>query len=301
MTVSKLMPIKSTMLCWFTVLIYTTIAQKKLSIDGLELNVVIIGNIGVTDDESDVKRDVVGIIKDMHNIHPYQLGINLGNSIRPHGSDVNDFQKLDDVFSSTFPSDIFGFDFLTILGENDHDGDFDTQIQYHYQKDERFYLPKRNYVYDVTLSDGTSIRFMCIDSTPIYETEMINFHHVFLIMHHNVVNGCGQHKAFPHDEHFMRLVTHDSLSAIITAHDYNMQMFDRYLNRPPVFTVGNSAHAGPIPVISANHICCISPESGGFGKLLIKKESASFSFISGNGHMLALVEIAKGKNHGSSK
>ncbi|KII64790.1 hypothetical protein RF11_03395 [Thelohanellus kitauei] len=162
MTVSKLMPIKSTMLCWFTVLIYTTIAQKKLSIDGLELNVVIIGNIGVTDDESDVKRDVVGIIKDMHNIHPYQLGINLGNSIRPHGSDVNDFQKLDDVFSSTFPSDIFGFDFLTILGENDHDGDFDTQIQ------EITSMVCLLIDKDVTLSDGTSIRFMCIDSTPLF-------------------------------------------------------------------------------------------------------------------------------------
>ncbi|KII72193.1 hypothetical protein RF11_04173 [Thelohanellus kitauei] len=154
-------------------------ALKKISVDVTELDVVVIGNIGVSESDSGVKRGVVESIKRFNGVVPFHLGINLGNNVLPHGLQTADFQKLDDFFSSSFSSSLFPIDFLTILGEHDHEGDIDKQIQYHYQKDQRFYLPGRNYVYgyesndiEVTLSDGISIRFLCVDSTPLYESTL---------------------------------------------------------------------------------------------------------------------------------
>ncbi|KII71185.1 hypothetical protein RF11_09206 [Thelohanellus kitauei] len=129
--------------CFLFVVVFNVHAQ--LYIDGVELNVVIVGNIGVPEKESTVKRTAVDTIKKMHQQRPFHLGINPGNNVYPHGSKVNDFETLDKIFRSSFHASSFNFDFLTVLGNTDHDGDIDTQIQYHHQKDSRFYLPKRNY------------------------------------------------------------------------------------------------------------------------------------------------------------
>ncbi|KII67316.1 hypothetical protein RF11_03407 [Thelohanellus kitauei] len=166
-------------LLYFSALLCIIETQKQITLKGNQLNVVVIGNFGVSTNDSPVKKAVIDAILNMHQIAPFQLGLNLGNNVLPHGSTVNDFERLDEVFSSVFPLDVIDFDFLTVIGEHDHEGDFDTQIEYHKHRDDRFFLPKRNYVYgsfsndsDVMLSDDTSIRFMCIDSTPLYQPGM---------------------------------------------------------------------------------------------------------------------------------
>ncbi|KII61293.1 hypothetical protein RF11_08471 [Thelohanellus kitauei] len=244
MRVTKLIPPQSAILIFLALCFVTTHNQKQIYVDSVQLNVVMVGNIGVSQDESSIKKDVLDTIKKIHEYQPFHLGINPGNNVYPQGSQVNDFQKLNEVFTTEFPSDIYQFDFLTVLGKNDHDGDFETQIQYHHLVDTRFYLPKRNYVYDVTLNDGTQIRFMCIDSTSIYEPGMMTpddrliqlqnfndvldnsrqFDHVFLILNHNVVNGCGSDVEIPNDQPFYKIVLHDALTAILTGYDYYMQV-----------------------------------------------------------------------------
>ncbi|KII64799.1 hypothetical protein RF11_03404 [Thelohanellus kitauei] len=133
---------------WLLIISVSNIyAQKQKYVDVEELNVVVVGNIGVSEYDSGVKIWVGNSIKKLNAEKPFQLGINLGNNFLPYGSRTNDFKKLDEVFTSTFPSSLFPFDFLTVLGNEDHKSNFYTLIQYHFQKDERFYLPKRNYVY----------------------------------------------------------------------------------------------------------------------------------------------------------
>ncbi|KII64784.1 hypothetical protein RF11_03389 [Thelohanellus kitauei] len=235
---------KSKEICLFVLFVSIVHAQKQIFVDSNELNVMMIGNIGVSEDESVVKRGVVNTITRMHEYKPFHLGVNTGNNVLPAGSIVNDFQKLNEVFGISFPSNIFRFDFLTVLGSNDHKGDFDTKIKYHHSIDKRFYLPKRNYVYDVTLSDGTSIRFMCIDSVAIYEPGMMthedrliqinnfidvldqssHFDYVFIVMHSKVANGCGRDTDIPNDPTFIKFITYDYITAILTGHDYNMQV-----------------------------------------------------------------------------
>ncbi|KII61290.1 hypothetical protein RF11_08468 [Thelohanellus kitauei] len=111
------------------------------------MNVVVVGNIGLTENESPIKKLIANRIALSHYCVPFQLGINLGNTVLPNGCPKNDFQKLQERFSFSFPSNIFTFDILSIIGPRDHDGDFETEINYHRKVHPQFYLPKRNYVY----------------------------------------------------------------------------------------------------------------------------------------------------------
>ncbi|KII67317.1 hypothetical protein RF11_03408 [Thelohanellus kitauei] len=167
---------KSVIWCFLCLFLFQSLAQKQLEIKDTKLRVVVVGDIGVSETISEVKTRVVATIRREHERLPFKLGINLGGNVYPSGSQKGDINSLDEVFSSSFPREIFSFDFLTVLGPVDYKGDLETQFNFH-QLEERFHLPAKNYFYgcsfnnkDVMLSDGTSIRFVCIDSTPIYQT-----------------------------------------------------------------------------------------------------------------------------------
>ncbi|KII70431.1 hypothetical protein RF11_09694 [Thelohanellus kitauei] len=88
------------------------------------------------------------------------------------------FVNLNWIFSLSFPKSVFPFDFLTIPGLADHVGDIKTQRRYHLLV-ERLYMPEMNFFYglcrnykDVELKDGTWVRFVCIDSSPLYYHEL---------------------------------------------------------------------------------------------------------------------------------
>ncbi|KII62224.1 hypothetical protein RF11_13678 [Thelohanellus kitauei] len=154
--------------------VFSFYAQKNVDVDDVALNVVVIGDFGVMLSQSAVKQNVIRTIQLQNQDRPFQLGINLGGNQYPHGSQRGDVSKLIWMFGASFPSSMFQFDFLTVLGEVDHQGDIRTQIQYSVVE-ERFYMPHPNYHYglckydqDVKLVDNTRIRFVCIDSMPLY-------------------------------------------------------------------------------------------------------------------------------------
>ncbi|KII72432.1 hypothetical protein RF11_03386 [Thelohanellus kitauei] len=148
--------------------------QKRVLVDDLQLDVLVIGDMGVLETKSLIKAK-------QHEERPFQLGINLGGNQYPSGSMKDEVSVLYWFFSLVFPKFSFPFDFLTVLGKVDHDGDIDTQLNYYIRYDQRFFLPKRNYYYglylnetDVILRDGTSVRFVCIDSTVLYDPGLSN-------------------------------------------------------------------------------------------------------------------------------
>ncbi|KII74811.1 hypothetical protein RF11_04914 [Thelohanellus kitauei] len=172
MTVSELL--ESSRLCRFlALLIFIVHAQKRIFVDDNKLNVLVVGDIGVRASESAVKEGVVRailLIED-HQSRPFQLGINPGGNEYPHGSKKDELINLRWIFELSFPSSVFPFDFLTVPGQVDYEGDVLTQIRYH-QDQKRFYMPDRNFIYDVELRDGSLIRFVCIDSTPLFDPEL---------------------------------------------------------------------------------------------------------------------------------
>ncbi|KII71711.1 Tartrate-resistant acid phosphatase type 5 [Thelohanellus kitauei] len=309
MSTSKRIQAKLTMFCLLTIFVIR--AQKLKEVNDNEINVVVIGDAGLTESESQIKKMVVARIKEKHAQRPFQLGINLGDNVYENGSETDDFETLYQIFTESFPPHIFDFDFLTVLGNHDHMGDPDTQIKFHHGYDQRFYMPDNNYHYDVRLIDGTLIRFVCVDSMPLYDpnlatsTERQNqisflmdllddsggFDYVFLILHHNVVRGCGPHRRVPHDFLFLQLITHKYLTAILNGHNHNMQMFDRLWKRPPVFSVGNSARVNPAEVSETENGWCKSPATGGFAQLIISNQLATIRYFSGKGQLLVEEEL----------
>ncbi|KII71200.1 hypothetical protein RF11_09224 [Thelohanellus kitauei] len=293
MAVKNSMAAKSTFAYILALVFFMVKAPEPWIVDELQLNVVVIGDIGLRESDSVVKKTVVNAILLDHQAHPFHLGINLGGNVYPKGSTTGDFQTLNEIFALSFPSDVYRFNFLSTLGKVDHDGDVYTQLDY-FKQESRFHMPQRNFFYDVKLRDNTLIRFLVIDSTPLYdpdlsddfliivtplnrqlqleETERLlddssQFDYVFLIMNHNVVSGCGPHTYVPNDPPFNRVVFHRHLTAILTAYNHNMQvdsfnneMHGRLVIRPPVITVGNSAQTEEIQDSSAQHayICKIT-------------------------------------------
>ncbi|KII71271.1 Purple acid phosphatase 17 [Thelohanellus kitauei] len=313
MSTSKKIQAKSIIFCFLTIFVIR--GQKLRKINDDELNVVVIGDAGFPESESQIKRMVVSRIREKHAQRPFQLGIILGDNVYETGSEKDDFETLNQIFGISFPPHIFDFDFLTVLGNHDHMGDPDTQIRFHLEYDPRFYMPDRNYHYDVKLIDNTSIRFVCVDSTPLYDYRLITpenrstiirllielldnsreFDYVFLILHHNVLRGCGPHRRVPDDVHFTKLTTHKYLSAIINGHNHNMQMLGRIMIHPPVFTVGNSALADPVGASESENAWCRSPETGGFGQLIISNKLTKIRYFSGKGQLLVDAELDKGQ------
>ncbi|KII69544.1 hypothetical protein RF11_00424 [Thelohanellus kitauei] len=130
---------------WILCVVITR-AQKRLVLREPRLNVVVVGDIGVPESMSEVKRRVMETIRKEHDILPFNLGINLGANVYRSHSQKNDFDTLQDVFTSSFPPRLFKFDFLSVLGRVDYDCDLATQLQY-YQYDSRFHMPDRNFYY----------------------------------------------------------------------------------------------------------------------------------------------------------
>ncbi|KII71273.1 hypothetical protein RF11_08768 [Thelohanellus kitauei] len=328
MSIQEILYAKPSVKCFLALHLLFIEAQKKIVVEDLELNVVVIGDIGYPENKSEIKRMVVRAIRSQHAKRPFQLGLNQGDNVYNKGSVKNDFQTLHEIFGVSFPPDIYPFDFLTVVGNHDHKGDLDTQIEYHRQHEPRFYMPSRNYYYgkflddiDVVLMDGTSIRFVCVDSTPLYEfkpetaagvEERIlqtsgilrildnskTFDYLFMVLHHNVNDGCGPHRYVPDYDGLLNLITHKHLTAIINGHNHNMQvhsmnylMFYRCYTRPPIITIGNSARADPITAPKIYNAWCTSPEDGGFGQLIISNDFATFNFITGDGTILKSAKI----------
>ncbi|KII66724.1 hypothetical protein RF11_00388 [Thelohanellus kitauei] len=86
--------------------------------------------------------------------------------------------SIQEILLSHMDANIFAFDTLSVFGPHDKYHHFETKINYRRKFHLKFYLPKINrfngfYYNDkyVTLIDGKSIRFICIDSTHIYEPE----------------------------------------------------------------------------------------------------------------------------------
>ncbi|KII71187.1 hypothetical protein RF11_09208 [Thelohanellus kitauei] len=127
----------------FSVLIWVVYTQERAFVNEMELNVVVIGDIGIRAPESVVKQKVVRAIELQHQDRPFRLGINLVGNEYPDGSAKDEFVNLCWIFELSFPASMFPFDFLTVPGAVDYQGDVATQIKYHWQE-HRFYMPQKN-------------------------------------------------------------------------------------------------------------------------------------------------------------
>ncbi|KII68804.1 hypothetical protein RF11_09441 [Thelohanellus kitauei] len=113
------------------------------------LNVIVLGDFGLPEDSLGIKMDVVKSIKKKHKKNPFNLGLMLGDNVYPHGVRTEDHNMLFQRFTHSFPSKAFKFRFLAVLGNHDYEGDPKSQIQYHFEVDQRFYMPYRYYFYGI--------------------------------------------------------------------------------------------------------------------------------------------------------
>ncbi|KII60772.1 hypothetical protein RF11_15558 [Thelohanellus kitauei] len=123
MTVSNIRLVKSGVACFFQLLVLIVHTERKIKLNEDRLNVLMIGNIGLSESESYIKK---GLVDTERASQPFHLGVNPGNNVYPHGSTAKDFQKMWEVFGMSFPTNLFNFDFLTVLGPRDYDGDMYT-------------------------------------------------------------------------------------------------------------------------------------------------------------------------------
>ncbi|KII61292.1 hypothetical protein RF11_08470 [Thelohanellus kitauei] len=256
--------------CLCSLLLFIIHTQKTVVVDDTQLNVVVVGDIGLPERKSFIKTKVVRAICAQNEQVPFHLGINLGGNAYYNGLRKNEFAVLEWAISQSFPKAIFPFDFLTELGKVDYDGDVDTELNYYVRYDNRFYLPNKNYFYDVTLSDGTSIRFICIDSTQLYETNPLE----------------SDIRELQIQDTITLLDNSGFLTAIFNAYNHNMQWHSRWLIRPPVISVGNSALNDPVTASRTPNSWCLSPTDGGYGQLSVTKQFAIFKFIDSDGTIL---------------
>lgn len=91
--------------------------------------------------------------------------ISTGDNIYNRGVDsVNDPQwktKFEDIYSC----DALKLPWYAVLGNHDHRGNIQAQIQYH-TVNPRWNMPSRYYTFRQTASDGTAIDFFAIDTDP---------------------------------------------------------------------------------------------------------------------------------------
>ncbi|KII68803.1 hypothetical protein RF11_09440 [Thelohanellus kitauei] len=111
------------------------------------LNIVVLGDFGKTDLASEFKDYVVKSSKKKHKRNPFNLGLILGDNVYPRGVQKESHEMLRRIFTKCFPAKTFQFRFLAILGNHDYEGIPERQIRYHFEVDERFYMPYRYYIY----------------------------------------------------------------------------------------------------------------------------------------------------------
>ncbi|KII65511.1 hypothetical protein RF11_11127 [Thelohanellus kitauei] len=119
----------------------------EVKVDQNHLNIVILGDIGLSEAQSNIKKRIVKEIRKINNSTAFNLGMILGDNVYQHGLEEGKFKPLYEVFSGSFRRTEFDFNFLTILGNHDYEGSPATQIRYHYELDNRYYLPYRYYTY----------------------------------------------------------------------------------------------------------------------------------------------------------
>ncbi|KAF0987059.1 hypothetical protein HZS_6071 [Henneguya salminicola] len=148
-------------------------SMDVLEIDKNDLYVVVMGDFGYSETESEIKRNIVREIKKLNNARKFDVGLILGDNSYPLGVKTGDFGRMEEVFSSSFSNDEFNISFFSILGNHDYFGDIRTQIEY-YSHEPRFYMPSRYFRKHFKVSRSNfNISFVCADSNPILEHRMM--------------------------------------------------------------------------------------------------------------------------------
>ncbi|KII63794.1 hypothetical protein RF11_15029 [Thelohanellus kitauei] len=97
--------------------------DKTITVDKNELNIVVMGDYGISESSSSIKRK-------RHAKTKYDLGIVLGDNVYEFGFKRDDFTRIKKIFTDSFPKNEFDFDFLTLLGNHEYYGDIETGSNY---------------------------------------------------------------------------------------------------------------------------------------------------------------------------
>jgi tartrate-resistant acid phosphatase type 5 len=92
--------------------------------------------------------------------------VSVGDNFYPHGVDDVDDGKFEDVFEEVYDHAALQVPFILALGNHDHEGNPDAQVEYS-RKNPRWVMPARRFDVVRTLADGTRIHFFIIDTTSL--------------------------------------------------------------------------------------------------------------------------------------
>lgn len=135
---------------------------------GTALRVLVIGDHGTGDDG---QRELASAIARTHADAPPDLALTVGDNFYPDGVESADDPLWTSAFGDVYDGEFWGsFTFHPSLGNHDHEGDPQAQIEYS-DIDPRWSMPDRWYTFRRSLPGGGSARFVALDTDALLEDD----------------------------------------------------------------------------------------------------------------------------------
>jgi acid phosphatase len=98
---------------------------------------------------------------------PVGFALLLGDNFYMEGVETTGDRRWKEIFEDGFPGKALRVPFYAVLGNHDHRGSIDAQIEYT-RKSARWKMPARWYTFAVPMKDGLEVQFFALDTQPIH-------------------------------------------------------------------------------------------------------------------------------------
>jgi tartrate-resistant acid phosphatase type 5 len=231
--------------------------------------------------------------------------ISTGDNIYNRGVDsINDPQwktKFEDIYSC----DALRLPWYAILGNHDHRGNIQAQIDYH-TKNPRWNMPARYYTFRQSTADGTTIEFFAIDTDPIItgQQEFVLEQERWLrkqlgasqatwkvvIGHHMIRSHGGYGDQQVMIDHIKPLLDEYCVDLYMNGHDHDLQ-FLKAPNDKFYCLISGSGGEGRDTGYGENTIFAMT--NGGFNYIAVSKAQMYIEFVNNEGKTLFATSILK--------
>jgi acid phosphatase len=231
--------------------------------------------------------------------------ISTGDNIYNRGVDsVNDPQwktKFEDIYSC----DALKLPWYAILGNHDHRGNIQAQIDYH-AKNPRWNMPARYYTFRQTAPDGTSLEVFAIDTDPIvtgqrdfvleqerWLREQLGKSQAtwkIVLGHHMIRSHGGYGDQQVMIDHIKPLLDEYCVDVYLNGHDHDLQLL-KSPNDKFYCLISGSGGEGRDTGYGENTI--FAATNGGFHYIAVSKTQFYIEFVSSEGKTLFATSIAK--------
>lgn len=98
---------------------------------------------------------------------PVGFVLQLGDNFYTEGVQTTEDPRWKEIFEDGFPGKKLQVPFYAVLGNHDHRGSIEAQIEYT-KKSSRWKMPARWYTFTVPMKDGATAQFFALDTQPIH-------------------------------------------------------------------------------------------------------------------------------------